>query len=783
MNKWTAQLSLAQKLIATFLVVGLVPLAIVTGLTYRDISSRMQKAAEEDAEHVAKLKAHAVENYFEGLTRALGDVGTNPATATALAELEGAFKKYSSTDVTSVVKFYAQQFAPTYKDKTKRDLDIQPIVKTLDSSAMAAQREFIAENSHPLGKKDELLLPEHPSVYGQIHARYQEYFRAFINRHGLYDLFLVNAEGRVVYTVFKEADFATSLKSGPWASSGLAHAAEATKQLGSGSIHFEDYQSYRPSYDAPASFAATPIFSGGTYLGSLIVQLPLDKISAIAGEREGLGENGDSILVGSDHRLRSDSFRQKETHNVAAAFAPGAKVSVETPALTSAIEGKSGVLRQASFDGVEVIAYYRPVQAGTMKWFLVTELASEDVFRDLRALTILLGTLMLGAAAIILVIAIAFGRSIGRTLTAIARTLEESCGHVLGTAQTIAGASEELSSASTEQAASLEETAASLNEISSMVEKSTDNARGMADGSTKTERTAERGKLTVEKMMTSIGEMGSSTDELVRQIQNGNDRLAEIIKVIQDIGAKTRVINEIVFQTKLLSFNASVEAARAGEHGKGFAVVAEEVGNLAKMSGSAAKEISDMLEESVAKVAGITAETKANADALAARGKEKVESGTSAARECAAVFNEIAESVAEVATLAREVSSASSEQAQGVGEINKAVAQIDAATQQNASAGEASANSARELSQQAANLSAMVARLMATVQGEGAAPATAAKTVQQAQPIPKVESAPANVLKFQKKEKPAAVKTEPVGLKKASGGEIPNANHPGFEDL
>jgi methyl-accepting chemotaxis protein len=85
-------------------------------------------------------------------------------------------------------------------------------------------------------------------------------------------------------------------------------------------------------------------------------------------------------------------------------------------------------------------------------------------------------------------------------------------------------------------------------------------------------------------------------------MNKSNDEISSIVKVIAEIGDKTKVINDIVFQTKLLSFNASVEAARAGEQGKGFAVVAEEVGNLATMSGKAAEEISSMLGDSMGKV-------------------------------------------------------------------------------------------------------------------------------------------------------------------------------------
>lgn len=118
-------------------------------------------------------------------------------------------------------------------------------------------------------------------------------------------------------------------------------------------------------------------------------------------------------------------------------------------------------------------------------------------------------------------------------------------------------------------------------------------------------------------MLNSIDEISQSNDSIADQTRQNNEKINEIVKLISDIGNKTKVINEIVFQTKLLSFNASVEAVRVGEYGKGFAVVAEEVGNLAnKMSGNAAKEISSLLDESQRKTAQIVKETESKVDEL-----------------------------------------------------------------------------------------------------------------------------------------------------------------------
>src|SRR5262249_25320683 len=145
--------------------------------------------------------------------------------------------------------------------------------------------------------------------------------------------------------------------------------------------------------------------------------------------------------------------------------------------------------------------------------------------------------------------------------------------------------SESLSSSTTEQAAALQETATSVDELSATISKNSENAQDSSETSRKSQGVASRGQDKMKEMAQAIVEIQGSTTEMAKQVEASNQEIGEITKVIHEIGNRTQVINDIVFQTKLLSFNASVEAARAGEHGKGFAVVAEEVGNLATMSG------------------------------------------------------------------------------------------------------------------------------------------------------------------------------------------------------
>ena len=245
--------------------------------------------------------------------------------------------------------------------------------------------------------------------------------------------------------------------------------------------------------------------------------------------------------------------------------------------------------------------------------------------------------------------------------------------------------SQKLSSAATEQAAALQETVSALTEINAMVAKSRDNANDSVAVVAKSQESAAQGKKAVENMVHSINEISSSNEMILQQTEDSNRKIEDIVRVINEIATKTKVINDIVFQTKLLSFNASVEAARAGEHGKGFAVVAEEVGNLAQMSGQAAKEISDMLGNSTETVANIVNETKSKISSLINQAKSKVDDGKKTANYCGEVLNQIVSSVEEVTHLVNEIATAASEQARGVDEITKAMHQLDEVTQTNSS--------------------------------------------------------------------------------------------------
>lgn len=325
--------------------------------------------------------------------------------------------------------------------------------------------------------------------------------------------------------------------------------------------------------------------------------------------------------------------------------------------------------------------------------------------------------IFIASVTVSVVIAALVLRSLSQAISEVVKNLSDGSAQVTSAATQIASASQELSQATTEQAAALEQTAASVEEMNSMVSKNTDNAASTAELSGKSTDASNRGKLVVEKMIQSMEQIDKSNATIMEQVNESNKQVAGIVKVIEQIAKKTQVINDIVNKTELLSFNASVEAARAGEHGKGFAVVAEEVGNLARMSGSAAEEISALIDSSVENVNKIVQETASKVSRLIEDGKTAVEQGTSVAHQCNDVLNEIVTNVGTVSTMSSDIASASQEQSRGINEITKAMAQLDQMTQQNAATSEECAAAAEELSAQSEMLKNTVTHLVITVNG------------------------------------------------------------------
>ncbi len=296
--------------------------------------------------------------------------------------------------------------------------DWQKLAKNGNPTDML-QSLYIKNNPYPVGEKEKLDTAQDNSDYSADHAKYHPWFRSFLKKRGYYDIFLFDTNGNLVYTVFKELDYATNLNSGPWKDTDLGNAFRAALSAGKpGDQYFFDFKPYAPSHDAPASFIATPLVNEkGKVEGVLAFQMPIDRINRVMQVASGLGETGQSYLVGSDFLMRSDSRFAKESTIL--------KQRVDTPAVQAALKGQSGAMETVDQDGHMVETAYLPLEFLGSRFAVITEITKDELFAPVISMR---NQMLLIGVSVLIVVGLAglyVARGITRPLSAIAETMRK----------------------------------------------------------------------------------------------------------------------------------------------------------------------------------------------------------------------------------------------------------------------------------------------------------------------------------------------------------------------
>ena len=502
----------------------------------------------------------------------------------------------------------------------------------------------------------------------------KDYFSKYVDQYGYFDLFLIHPQGNVFYTVSREADFGTNMVDGKYADSGLGKLVRIvlqTKRFG-----MADFAPYAPSNGEPAAFIAQPFMEDKDVKMIIGLQLSLDAINAIMTQREGMGETGETYLVGGDKLMRSDSFLDPTYHSVKASFANPQKGQVDTEAARLALAGETGARIIQDYNGNPVLSAFAPIQVEGTTWALLAEIDKAEAFAAVRHMQWITAVLAIICIAAITGLSLLISGGITKPIYRIIQGLNEGAEQVASAAGQVASSSQSLAEGASEQAASVEETSSSMEQMSSMTRQNADNANQADSLMKEANRIVSQANTSMDSLTTSMSEISKAGEET-----------SKIIKTI----------DEIAFQTNLLALNAAVEAARAGEAGAGFAVVADEVRNLALRAAEAAKNTAGLIEGTV----------------------KRVKEGSDIVSQTSQAFNGVAESAAKVGGLVSEIASASSEQAQGITQVNTAVNEVDKITQQNAANAEESASASEEMSAQAEQMRAFVNELVVLIGGSG----------------------------------------------------------------
>lgn len=702
------RLTMRALLVVSMIAAGLLPMTISSVVITKDATATMHDSTFRLLSSEIEVRKQFLENYLkntETLSRAMAE---NLMVTSAMRDFTESFNKLPSdlgrengaleSEKRKVERFYQTDFSQQYASTGQTVPATSSLVPRTDSGTLA-QLAYIANNKNPLGEKDVLNSAFTSSDYDIAHARYHPSMRTFQAEFGFYDVFLIEPEeGNVVYSVYKEIDYATSMFNGPHRDSGLAEVTRQALNLPEGRSTIVDFADYIPSYNSPASFIASPIYENNELLGVIVIQIPINKINEIMSTGDSFGETGELMLLGEDQLMRSQS-RFSEENTVL-------RQSIETQSVSLAMQGQTGVLEETT-NGVEYLSSYAPLSINGLNWVMAARMEASEALEDEAILIQHSIIIMVISALVVTLMAYFVGRylfgllggdpadlrraadaigngdlsshdgdedSIGtyQSIVTMRNKLRSILGESIQVAEEVRKGANELSDANVglserteQQATNLEETASSTEQITSTVKHNAENTRNANELAIQTRERA-----------VATGEVALRAVTAMQEITSASERIADIISVI----------DEIAFQTNLLALNAAVEAARAGEQGRGFAVVATEVRQLAGRSASAAKEIKDLIEDSVS----------------------KVKDGTRLVQESGGELEQIVTSVSSLTDIVGQISVASNEQASGIEQINQALVHMDSVTQQNAAMVEQAASTSRAMRDQAALLSSQI---------------------------------------------------------------------------
>ncbi len=432
------KLRLKTKLLFAFLCVGILPFAVMAIVALHKADAALENQAFSQMQSMRNVKKDQVVDYLQTIKDQAITFSENRMIVSAMDGFSKSFETFMDENELNDQKitglrdklatYYTQDFSSSYREQNDgKSPDVNSIVGKIDSSTVALQYHYIKANPNPLGAKDTLDRADDRSTYSRLHGRYHPIIRSFLQKFGYYDIFLVDAEtGKIVYSVFKELDFATSLIDGPYARTNFgqlfrnANAAESAD-----TVVFADFKQYFPSYEAPAGFVASPIFSGGQKIGVLMFQFPIDTLNKIMSERAGMGESGETYLVGHDLLMRSDSYLDPENHSVATSFRHPEKGKVNTAATAAALDGKTEEKIIIDYNGNPVLSAYTPIAFEGLQWVLLAEIDEAEAFAAVKSLQwVALIVAFIGIAAIV-VVALLLTRAIVRPVLGVVANLTD----------------------------------------------------------------------------------------------------------------------------------------------------------------------------------------------------------------------------------------------------------------------------------------------------------------------------------------------------------------------
>ncbi|NRA55545.1 MAG: methyl-accepting chemotaxis protein [Gammaproteobacteria bacterium] len=769
-------MTIKTRILLAIISIGILPLlgaSLIIGYSISDqISTTLNGTVSAKLVAVREMKKSQLVNYFHDLEILVASISSEDLTVKATGYLSKSFNldiQADEVEQQSLSEFYNQAYLQRAQalDPSLKPAQVTSVLAALDPAASFYQARYISQNENPLDSKHALIQAKKKgrfnARYDIYHSEYHPELTKIQQEFGFPDVLLVNAVGRVVYSVVKNIDYGTSLEQGALADTGLAKAWRKAINGAQGEVFLTDLASYLPSYGAPAGFMSAPVYEQGKMIGALVVQLPLARVTRIMTSSSkwsdvGLGQTGEVYLVGADQRLRSearlliedislylekiattgwqDKIATIQNRNTGVTLQKSVASSV-----TKALAGETGVVLTDGYYGEQVLSAYTPLNIKDQHWALISEISEQEAFADKQQILKNLATDSAIVIIVALVVATLFGILISRLLVnpiqqlvssfeeiaqgdgdlsivlasaarkdeigELSRAFNTFIASIRGVVSQVITTATELTLVAANLQQSVDNTSSSMgkqrlmtNTIASAMTEFSASIDEVARGSNDTLATMNNAGQATVKGASSAQKSVVEIDQLAQGTSESTSSIARLSTEIDQISEVLDVINGIAEQTSLLALNAAIEAARAGEQGRGFAVVADEVRTLSSRTQSATVDIKEKMVQ-----------LRSAADESVSRANSSLDNakhGIALVNQTASELELILSLVSEVETMHSHIASAVTQQQSAIREIEQNVIEIDGLSEMTLSGTEQAAKSTQELQQMAVKLRDLV---------------------------------------------------------------------------
>ncbi|MFI9488791.1 adenylate/guanylate cyclase domain-containing protein [Promicromonospora sp. NPDC052451] len=422
--------TILSKLLAMLLGVSLLSALVAGWVGYRNGTDSLRTAAYERLVGIRESRAREITRYFEQLRSAVILDSKGVAVQALPAFTEGFEELADGTpapgDTATVRDYYEQSFVPSLEQRSGNEVDPEALLPRTPQETYLQARYTAASDDW-----DERLAMDDAgdgSAWSAAHVEYHDYFRESVSQLGVDDALLIDPDGNVVYSAYKGVDLGTNVRTGPYAGGALEQVFDqAVRATSADAMFLADLDRYTPDLGAPTGFAASPVGADGETLGVLVYQIPLDQIDALmtAGgdwAGTGLGETGETYLVGPDRTMRSvarglledpEAFREAVIANGTPEDVADREVAVggsvllqpvESVAADRALRGDTGTGVNTDYRGVSTLAAWTPLDIDGVQWALVAEVDTREAFAPVADLT---RNLVLSVALLVLLVSLA----------------------------------------------------------------------------------------------------------------------------------------------------------------------------------------------------------------------------------------------------------------------------------------------------------------------------------------------------------------------------------------